>query len=188
MKKGIAEKKQEKTAIVLAAGILIGSMVLSPLAIAASEYLQARNSSQKFYLNGSQIEMQAYDIGGNNYVKLRDIGEKVGFAVDYDDTDNSVRIDTTKPCTEPKAAVKAATAATGDVKRASDGTVTLPTGGSNYEPKVDDIYMQAWDVYKKRCLPKKRVRSAVKNLKGHSRKESNTSIRKGDKRNRAVLF
>ncbi len=39
--------------------------------------------------------MTAYNIGGNNYVKLRDISRAVDFGVTYDATTNSVYIDST---------------------------------------------------------------------------------------------
>ena len=44
--------------------------------------------------------MTAYQIDGNNYVKLRDIGKQVDFGVGYDNATASVRIDTDAPYTE----------------------------------------------------------------------------------------
>ena len=41
--------------------------------------------------------MTAYHIGGNNYVRLRDIGRAVDFDVTYDPATNSVYIDSTQP-------------------------------------------------------------------------------------------
>lgn len=40
--------------------------------------------------------MTAYSIGGNNYVRLRDIGRAVNFGVTYDAATNSVHIDSTQ--------------------------------------------------------------------------------------------
>ena len=37
--------------------------------------------------------MEAYSIHGNNFVKLRDIGQAVDFGVEYDPVTNSVHID-----------------------------------------------------------------------------------------------
>ena len=37
--------------------------------------------------------MEAYSIHGNNFVKLRDIGQAVDFGVEYDPATNSVHID-----------------------------------------------------------------------------------------------
>lgn len=37
------------------------------------------------YCNGAELTIDAYNIDGNNYFKLRDIGEAVGFAVNWDE-------------------------------------------------------------------------------------------------------
>ena len=38
--------------------------------------------------------MTAYNIDGNNYFKLRDLGEKFNFGVDYDEATNTVKLST----------------------------------------------------------------------------------------------
>ena len=43
--------------------------------------------------------MEAYVINGNNYVRLRDIGEKVGFNVYWDSTNGCVQVESGKPYT-----------------------------------------------------------------------------------------
>lgn len=52
--------------------------------------------------------MTAYSIGGNNYVRLRDIGKAVDFGVTYDAATNSVHIDSTQPYQEEASAVPSA--------------------------------------------------------------------------------
>ena len=47
-------------------------------------------------MDGHKIELPAYTINGNNYVKLRDVGEVVGFNVYWDGT---VQIESDKPYT-----------------------------------------------------------------------------------------
>ncbi|MCL2153416.1 MAG: copper amine oxidase N-terminal domain-containing protein [Oscillospiraceae bacterium] len=51
-------------------------------------------TSSKIYLDGKEVAFTAYYIEGNNYFKLRDIGEAVGFKVDYYDSEKTVAIDT----------------------------------------------------------------------------------------------
>jgi hypothetical protein len=46
------------------------------------------------YLDGQEVNMVAYNINGNNYFKLRDLGEALDFAVIWDAETNSIRIDT----------------------------------------------------------------------------------------------
>ena len=42
------------------------------------------------YLNGEPISLTAYNIGGNNYFKLRDLGAALDFAVDWDEENKTV--------------------------------------------------------------------------------------------------
>ena len=60
----------------------------------------AKISDQRITVDGVQVNMTAYQIGGSNYVKLRDIGKQVDFGVGYDNATASVRIDTDAPYTE----------------------------------------------------------------------------------------
>ena len=68
----------------------------------------AKISDQKITVDGVQVSMTAYQIGGNNYVKLRDIGKQVNFGVGYDNATASVRIDTDAPYTESTTASSSA--------------------------------------------------------------------------------
>ena len=74
---------RRKEIVLVAAGILAGIAISSPAAQAAAG-LMANPSSQRFYLDGEQINLTAYEINGSNYVKLRDIGQTVGFEVYWD--------------------------------------------------------------------------------------------------------
>ena len=73
-------------------GVVAGGLLFSTTATAA-DYLTARATSQRFYLNGQPVQFEAYEIHGNNFVKLRDIGQAVDFGVTYDGSTNSVHID-----------------------------------------------------------------------------------------------
>ena len=78
--------------IFMGIGILTGITLCGPAAQAATA-ITATLSSQPIYVNGQRVSMTAYTIGGNNYVKLRDIGQAVDFGVTYDAATNSVHID-----------------------------------------------------------------------------------------------
>ncbi len=75
-----------------ALGMIAGGVLFSTTA-AAADYLTASPSTQTFYLSGQPIQFEAYAIHGNNFVKLRDIGQAVDFGVTYDGSTNSVHID-----------------------------------------------------------------------------------------------
>jgi hypothetical protein len=51
-------------------------------------------TSSKIYLDGKEVTFTAYNIGGNNYFKLRDIGAAFDFGVDWDGAKNTIVIDT----------------------------------------------------------------------------------------------
>lgn len=51
-------------------------------------------TSSKVYLDGKEIKLTAYNISGNNYFKLRDMGDALGFAVRWDDANHVIYIET----------------------------------------------------------------------------------------------
>ena len=107
-----------KELALVASGVLLGAAVAGP---AASAALTAQPSTQKIMVDGQQVQMEAYSIGGSNYCKLRDVGKAVGFAVEYNALTNTVQINT-KEAYEDETTVM----------------VKLPTDGSQYVPRVGD--------------------------------------------------
>lgn len=71
------------------AGLLCGALIFGGTTAYAAGVI-AELSTQPIYVDGQQASITAYNINGNNYVKLRDIGEKVGFNVYWD---SGVQID-----------------------------------------------------------------------------------------------
>lgn len=53
-------------------------------------------TTSKIFLDGTEISLTAYNIGDNNYFKLRDIGAAFDFGVDWDAAAGIIRIDTSK--------------------------------------------------------------------------------------------
>ena len=97
MLKGDTVMRNTKREVVfMGLGVLAGLALNGP-AVQAADYLTARPSTQTFYINGQQAPLTAYLIGGSNYVRLRDIGQVVDFAVDYDAATNSVYISSDRP-------------------------------------------------------------------------------------------
>ena len=91
-------------------GILAG-LALSGPATQAATGITATLSSQPIYVDNQRVSMTAYSIGGNNYVRLRDIGKAVDFGVTYDAATNSVHIDTNAHYQEETVAPSALTEA-----------------------------------------------------------------------------
>lgn len=97
--KGEVIMNRKREAVFMGLGILAG-LALSDPAAQATNYLTATISNQPIYVDGQRIQMEAYSIHGNNFVKLRDIGRAVDFGVTYDTATNSVYIDSTQPYRE----------------------------------------------------------------------------------------
>lgn len=87
-----------------ATGLVLGAVLFGGGTALAAGIL-AEPSTQTFFVDGQQIQMEAYAIGGNNYVKLRDVGRAVDFGVVYDGATNSVRMDSAAPYTEEAPAI-----------------------------------------------------------------------------------
>ena len=73
-----------KKVLTFATGLIIGGVLFGGTAAVAASGILAQPSSNPVYVDGKQVQMEAYAINGNNYVKLRDIGEAVGFNVYWD--------------------------------------------------------------------------------------------------------
>jgi hypothetical protein len=62
-------------------------------------YWAATPTRSRIYIDGEETAFTAYHIDGNNYFKLRDIGEVFDFGVTWDGAQNTIAIDTSKPYT-----------------------------------------------------------------------------------------
>ncbi len=101
------------------AGAVLGAFIFGGSAAWAAGIL-AERSTNRIFVNGKEVQMEAYQINGANYVKLRDIGNAVGFEVSFDAATNSVYVGE-----QPEKAVSR--------------VVALPTDGSKYTPKAGDL-------------------------------------------------
>ena len=54
----------------------------------------ANPTDSKILLNGAEVSLTAYNIGGNNYFKLRDVGQAFDFGVGWDNATKTITIDT----------------------------------------------------------------------------------------------
>jgi hypothetical protein len=54
----------------------------------------AAPTASKITLDGAEVSFTAYNIGGNNYFKLRDLGAALNFGVTWDGAANTIVIDT----------------------------------------------------------------------------------------------
>ena len=129
---------------IMLTGVAIGT-VLTGGSIAAAAGIVAEPTWQPIFVDGRQVQMTAYNIAGHNYVKLRDIGEKVGFNVYWAD---GVQVDSDAPYTGE--APKQETAQSGAVQDLSecpqeivDLTNALRREHGLQELSVDERLMEA---------------------------------------------
>ena len=87
-----------KKSLYLIAGILIGITLFGGSSVLAAG-ITAERSTNRIYVDGQEVRLTAYNINGNNYVMLRDVGKTVGFEVYWDGDAKCVQIESEKPYT-----------------------------------------------------------------------------------------
>ena len=88
----------KKQILTMFTGLFIGAIITGGASAYAAGIL-AERSSHRIFVDGQEVQMEAYVINGNNYVKLRDIGEQVGFNVCWDSDAKCVQVESKKPYT-----------------------------------------------------------------------------------------
>ena len=97
----------KNTGLVLC-GLVLGLSLSAPAAQAV-ESLKATLSTNRILVDGQEVHLTAYNINGNNYVMLRDVGKTVGFEVYWDADTKCVQIESDKPYTGEAPVKSAAT-------------------------------------------------------------------------------
>lgn len=87
----------KNTGLVLC-GLALG-LSLSASAAQAVESLKATLSTNRILVDGQEVHLTAYNINGNNYVMLRDVGRTVGFNVYWNSDAKCVQVESKKPYT-----------------------------------------------------------------------------------------
>lgn len=90
---------KKRTTAVMALG-LSAVMLVSAGAVADVPATPTRTKGQSVYVDTTRVYPTGYNINDNNYFKLRDVGQLVGFGVDWDETTRTVVITsdrTTRP-------------------------------------------------------------------------------------------
>ena len=113
----------KKQILTMFTGLFIGAIITGGASAYAAGIL-AERSNHRIFVDGQEVQMEAYGIAGHNYVKLRDIGKAVGFNVFWDADSGCVQIETDAPYTgEAPSAEAVPPAAPSDVDAAKQDTV-----------------------------------------------------------------
>ena len=127
-------------------GLVVGALVFGSTTAYAAGIL-AERSTNRIFVDGQEVQIEAYAIHDNNYMKLRDIGKAVGFNVYWNAEDGSVQIETDKPYTgEAPAKGEAADDADAMKQDIVDRTNALRKENGVAALRVNDKLMQAAQV------------------------------------------
>ena len=83
-------------------GLVCGSLLFSGFTVFANAEIVAKITSQIFFWNNGQVELEAYNINGSNYIKLRDAAELFGVKVEYYEDTNTVYLGESRIESTPK--------------------------------------------------------------------------------------
>ena len=138
-------KRMKNVGLVLCGTVL--GLALSAPAAQAVESLKAMLSTNRIFVDGQEVQIEAYAIHDNNFMQLRDIGKAVGFNVYWNAEDRSVQIETDKPYTgEAPAKDEAADDADAMKQDIVDRTNALRRENGVAALRVNDKLMQAAQV------------------------------------------
>lgn len=114
-----------------AACFMLGAVMFGGGAVYAAGVM-AERSTNAVYVDGQKVELEAYLINGNNYVKLRDVGQAVGFNVYWNGT---VQIQSDAPYTgEAPTTIPATTPA--PQEQTAPTTSAAPDGSASANPAI----------------------------------------------------
>ncbi len=88
-------------------GFLCAAFIFGGTTVLANTDVLAKITSQVFFWNNEKTELFAYNINGNNYVKLRDVAKIFGVNVAYYEDTDSVYLGEARKNETPTPAVKA---------------------------------------------------------------------------------
>ena len=127
-------------------GLVVGALVFGGTTAYAAGIL-AERSTNRIFVDGQEVRIEAYAIHDNNFMQLRDIGKAVGFNVYWNAEDRSVQIETDKPYTgEAPAKDEAADDADAMKQDIVDRTNALRRENGVAALRVNDKLMQAAQV------------------------------------------
>lgn len=121
----------KNTGLVLC-GLALGLSLSAPAAQAV-ESLKATLSTNRILVDGQEVRLTAYNINGNNYILLRDVGRVVGFNVYWDSDAKCVQVRSGIPYTgeEP--------AKTEVIKPTPQPEPTVPANDADVDAMKQDI-------------------------------------------------
>lgn len=159
-------------------GFLLGTVLFGSSSALASG-IWAEKSSQNIRADGKKINIEAYNINGNNYVKLRDIAQAADFKVWYDAEKGTVEIDSDEPYSQDKT-IDWQNEAVAAIPKAGE-IITADNDGYRYEIKDISRYSNSMFSMNGKDLPKQNCdRSLFPKLALPNRESRHFSTKDGE--------
>ena len=73
-------------------GLLVGVALFSGTTAYAAG-IMAERSTNRIFVDGKEVQVEAYTIHNNNFMQLRDVGKAVGFNVYWDSDNGCVQVE-----------------------------------------------------------------------------------------------
>jgi len=73
-------------------GVLIGAMLFSSIGVCADEVLKVIANPYPVFVNGQEIQVEAYNINGFTFLKLADVGKVLNSTVSFNETEKRIEI------------------------------------------------------------------------------------------------
>ena len=107
-------------------GFILGAFIFGGMTAYAAGVI-ATQSSNRIFVDGKEVKVEAYMIENRNYLQLRDIAAAVDFSVVWDGANNRVLIDTSRGY-DPNETMPTATPAPTETPKPTVSSRTLPKG------------------------------------------------------------
>ena len=111
-------------------GIVVGVIIVSGCLAVDSVITK---TSHPIYVNGNQVAFDAYNIDGYNYFKLKDLGKALDFNVLWNESEQKVLIDTTKPYEEQGITEEQ------EVNETKEKIIKIPQSAESFCPPVGTV-------------------------------------------------
>jgi phosphoserine phosphatase len=83
---------KSKKSLVLMMLLIISLIVIALAPVATAAGVSANKTLSKIFINGKEVNIEGYNIGGSNYFKLRDLGSLIDFGVTWDGNNDAIII------------------------------------------------------------------------------------------------
>lgn len=132
-------------------GLLIGTILFSSIGVCAEEVLNVIANPYPVFVNGQEIQVEAYNINGFTFLKLADVGKVLDSTVSFNETEKRIEITSNKKDSSTPSTLPDESTSEGSIKYVLEGNLSyfIYRGTAKYvEPSnaLRDIRMSHRDI------------------------------------------